>query len=57
MLHLLYDSRDRWATGITATLHHWQDMAAILALVPDGVRRLGFGAIGDVIDAGSGPCR
>ena len=53
MLHLLYDSRDRWATGITATLHHWQDMAALLTKVPDSVRRLGFGAIGHVIDAGS----
>ena len=53
MLHLLYDSRDRWATGITATLHHWQDMAALLTQVPDSVRRLGFGGVGHVIDAGS----
>ena len=53
MLHLLYDSRDRWATGITATLHHWQDLAALLTQVPDGVRRLGFGGVGHVIDAGA----
>ena len=50
MLHLLHDSRDRWATGITATLHHWQDMGAVLTKVPDSVRRMGFG---DVIDAES----
>jgi hypothetical protein len=53
MLHLLHDSRDRWATGITATLHHWQDMAAMTTLIPDSVRRLGFGGFGHVIDAGS----
>jgi hypothetical protein len=34
MLHLLHDSRDRWATGITATLHHWRDMAAVLTQAP-----------------------
>ena len=50
MLHLLYDSRDRWAPGITATLHEWQDMAAMLARAPDSVRRLGFGGLGYVID-------
>jgi hypothetical protein len=53
MLHLLHDSRDRWATGITATLHHWQDMGAMLTQIPDSVRRLGFGWYGQVIDAGS----
>jgi hypothetical protein len=53
MLHLLHDSRDRWATGITATLHHWQDMAAMLTKIPDSVRRVGFGAYGHFIDAGS----
>jgi hypothetical protein len=53
MLHLLHDSRDRWATGITATLHHWQDMAAGLTLIPDSVRRMGFGAYGHFIDAAS----
>ena len=53
MLHLLHDSRDRWATGITATLHHWQDMAAGLTLIPDSVRRVGFGAYGHFIDAAS----
>lgn len=52
MLHLLHDSRDRWATGITATQHHWQDMAALLTLIPDSVRRLGFGAYGHFLDAG-----
>jgi hypothetical protein len=53
MLHLLHDSRDRWATGITATLHHWQDMAANLTLIPDRVRRVGFGGYGHLIDAAS----
>ena len=53
MLHLLHDSRDRWATGITATLHHWQDMAAVLTKVPDSVRRMGFGGFGYLLDAGS----
>jgi hypothetical protein len=53
MLHLLHGSRDRWATGITATLHHWQDMGAALTLVPDSVRRMGFGGYGHLIDAAS----
>jgi hypothetical protein len=47
VLHLLHDSRDRWATGITATLHQWHDMAAMLAQVPDGARRAGFGYLID----------
>ena len=51
VLHLLHDSRDRWATGITATLHQWHDLAAILAQVPDGARRVGFGGLGHLIDA------
>jgi hypothetical protein len=53
MLHLLHDSRDRWATGITATLHHWRDVAAVLTQVPDSMRRLGFGGYGHVVDAAS----
>jgi hypothetical protein len=53
MLHLLHDSRDRWATGITATLHHWRDMGAMLARVPDSMRRMGFGGYGHLIDAAS----
>ena len=51
VLHLLHDSRGRWATGITATLNQWHDMAAILAQVPDGARRVGFGGLGYLIDA------
>jgi hypothetical protein len=53
MLHLLHDSRDRWATGITATLHHWQDMGAMLTRVPDSMRRMAFGGYGHFIDAAS----
>jgi hypothetical protein len=51
LLHLLYDSRDNRASGFTATLHQWQDMAAIPARVPDGLRRLGFGGLGHYLDA------
>jgi hypothetical protein len=51
LLHLLHDSRDRWATGITATLHQWHDLAAMLAQIPDGARRVGFGGLGHLIDA------
>jgi hypothetical protein len=51
VLHLLHDSRDRWATGITATLHQWHDLAAILAQIPEGARRVGFGGLGYLIDA------
>ena len=51
MLHLLRDSRDRWAPGIAATLHQWHDIAAMLAQVPDGARRAGFGGLGHLIDA------
>jgi hypothetical protein len=53
LLHLLYDSRDNGASGFTATLHQWQDMAAIMARVPDSVRRLGFGGLGHFYDAAS----
>ena len=51
VLHLLDASRDRWAPGITATLHQWHDIAALLAQVPDGARRAGFGGLGHLIDA------
>ncbi len=51
VLHLLHSGPDRWPTGITATLHQWHDVAAMLALVPDGARRAGFGGLGHLIDA------
>jgi hypothetical protein len=51
LLHLLHDSRARWAHGLTATLHQWHDIAAVLAQVPDGARRIGFGGLGYLIDA------
>jgi hypothetical protein len=51
VLHLLDAGRDRWAPGIAATLHQWHDIAALLAQVPDGARRAGFGGLGHLIDA------
>ena len=51
VLHLVHASRDRWAAGIAATLHQWHDIAAMLAQVPDGARRAGFGGLGHLIDA------
>ena len=45
MLHLLYTSEGRWAPGIAATLHQWRDFTAMLAAVPDQVRRVGFGSV------------
>ncbi len=52
LLHLIHASRDRWGQGITATLHQWEDDAAIMAAwVPDGARRAGFGGIGLLVDA------
>jgi hypothetical protein len=51
VLHLLHAGRDRWAPGIAATLHQWHDIAAMLAQVPDGARRAGFGGLGHLIDA------
>jgi hypothetical protein len=51
LLHLIHASRDRWGQGITATLHEWEDDAATMARVPDGVRRAGFGGLGLFIDA------
>jgi hypothetical protein len=51
VLHLLHASRDRWAPGIAATLHQWHDIAAMLAQVPDGARRAGFGGLGHLLDA------
>ena len=50
VLHLLHASRDRWAPGITATLHQWHDIALMLSQVPDGARRTGFGGLGFLID-------
>ncbi len=50
VLHLLHASRDRWAPGITATLHQWRDIAAMLSRVPDSARRTGFGGLGFLID-------
>jgi hypothetical protein len=51
LLHVIHASRDRWGQGITATLHEWNDDAAIMARVPDGVRRAGLGGLGLLIDA------
>ena len=51
VLHLLHSSPDRWSPGITATLHQWHDIAAMLARIPDGARRAGFGGLGFLIDA------
>jgi hypothetical protein len=51
LLHVIHASRDRWGQGITATLHEWEDDAAVMARVPDGVRRAGFGGLGLLIDA------
>ncbi len=51
VLRLLHSSPDRWSPGITATLHQWHDVAAILAQIPDGARRAGFGGLGLLIDA------
>jgi hypothetical protein len=50
VLRLLHASRDRWGPGITATLHEWRDVAAMLARVPDGARRAGFGGLGLLVD-------
>ena len=51
VLRLLHSSPDRWSPGITATLHQWHDVAAMLARIPDGARRVGFGGLGSLIDA------
>ena len=51
VLRLLHSSPDRWSPGITATLHQWHDVAAMLAQIPDGARRVGFGGLGALIDA------
>ena len=52
LLHLIHASRDRWGRGITATLHEWEDDAAIMARwVPDGARRAAFGGLGLLVDA------
>jgi len=50
VLHLLHASRDRWAPGITATMHQWHDIAAMLSRVPDSARRTGFGGLGFLIE-------
>jgi hypothetical protein len=51
VLRLLQSGPDRWSPGITATLHQWHDIAAMLARIPDGARRVGFGGLGLLIDA------
>jgi hypothetical protein len=50
VLHLLHSSPDRWSPGISATLHQWHDIAAMLARIPDSARRAGFGGLGLLID-------
>ena len=50
VLRLLHSGPDRWSPGITATLHQWHDVAAMLAQIPDGARRAGFGGLGLLID-------
>ena len=51
VLCLLHSSPDRWSPGITATLHEWHDVAAMLAKIPDSARRAGFGGLGLLVDA------
>ena len=51
VLRLLYSSPDLWSPGITATLHQWHDVAAMLAKLPDSARRAGFGGLGVLVDA------
>jgi hypothetical protein len=51
VLRLLHASPDRWSPGITATLHQWHDIGAMLARIPEGARRAGFGGLGVLIDA------
>ncbi len=51
VLRLLHSSPDRWSPGITATLHQWHDVAAMLAKLPDSARRAGFGGLGSLVDA------
>jgi len=51
VLHLLHSSADRWSPGISATLHQWHDVAAMLAQIPDDARRAGFGGLGCLVDA------
>ncbi len=51
VLRLLHSGPDRWSPGIAATLHQWCDVAAMLARIPDGARRAGFGGLGLLIDA------
>ena len=43
MLHLLHGSG---TAAFAATLHQWLDPGALLAQVPDAVRRTGFGGLG-----------
>jgi hypothetical protein len=50
LLRLLYDS----GTGeFAATLHQWYDLGAMLARVPSGARRTGFGGLGFLVEAAS----
>jgi hypothetical protein len=47
LLRLLYDS----GTGeYAATLHQWYDLGAMLARVPSGARRAGFGGLGFLVE-------
>ena len=51
VLRLLHSGPDLWSPGITATLHQWHDVAAMLAQIPDSARRAGFDGLGHLIDA------
>ena len=52
VLYLLY--RSGAVPAITATVHEWQDVAAIAALVPDGARSIGHGGLGYLLDSVTG---
>jgi hypothetical protein len=48
VLQLLHDST---ASEVTATVHEWTDLGAMLSQVPPGARRAGFGGLGLLMDS------
>jgi hypothetical protein len=50
VLYLLYRSGSE-APGLGATLHQWQDTAAVISRIPDTARDIGYGGVGSFLDA------
>jgi hypothetical protein len=50
VLYLLYRTGSQ-TPELTATLHEWLEVAALLTQIPDAARGVGYGGVGNLVDA------